>query len=790
VQGDELSMLAGRIEDKSHCSHEVQTHQLVVLHSAPGVGKTSFLQAGLIPELNETGFTVALCRDWRGSAEHKDPVALLARNVRQAVQDKLPGSDLPDDQSLFEVLNHRLGELCVIILDQFDDVIRYSSALTDQLLEWLIKLNKNTDFHVVISVRSDYVYHFKKLNTHIRPFSLSTFELEEIGTDAVRNVILSANRDDFVAITPEAADMVINLWNAARRDQDLRGTPFHAQVGLLHLQSLLYALSAKVSSGPVEAEYIETVQAGYGPGELFAHGLSLAVREKMRRCQAASETIGLQPHLIEATSQNLAGAVWHLLSGGYGMGHSDVHDLMMAALGTRLGMLLGALAKSSDGSKAQPDGPASDSQLRMLLTVLLDMILSDHGLAGGDLLKSSRQTIAAATDEACSAPEGFSWLALLHDGSDCSSAYPAGVSYGPMAGLAPAAELIEELRGFVFALEWLRETSLIRISAPGANGAMVAFTQDRFRPALQEWATKDAPPQEPTQPIADREGDDPGLLFRIYIPSGRLYASEAERLLTLFREWMGTVRRRGFRQASYRTRAGTLYEVFGDLSSPGLNVRWEFTEFSGFLTLCATDSPAALEQLADIGLSRAACSDMVTRYGKEIRRLSVDLRHERERRVMAIRQNLESELFDQLGEADIAMGQLSGLIETLVPNPTPAVALRGLGPASPAVSAPVVITVNQNVINAVRSQVHQNVQGTVNLAPDAKEILDIINRLGGEEASELQTAVYELEDPDMQPPGRVAAKRRLKDFLRRLGESAQDIAVDLLSKYLETKVGI
>jgi len=50
------------------------------------------------------------------------------------------------------------------------------------------------------------------------------------------------------------------------------------------------------------------------------------------------------------------------------------------------------------------------------------------------------------------------------------------------------------------------------------------------------------------------------LLFRVYIPSGRLYAAEADKLLSLFQDWLNRVGRYNVRQGGYRTTAGEVYE--------------------------------------------------------------------------------------------------------------------------------------------------------------------------------------------------------------------------------------
>jgi hypothetical protein len=96
--------------------------------------------------------------------------------------------------------------------------------------------------------------------------------------------------------------------------------------------------------------------------------------------------------------------------------------------------------------------------------------------------------------------------------------------------------------------------------------------------------------------------DQTDLLLRVYIPSDRLYAAEADRLLSFFRDWLMTSRRHGVRQASYRTTSGQMYEFFADASVAKMNLREEFDSFSNFLMLCSADPSAA---------ARNACSDEV-----------------------------------------------------------------------------------------------------------------------------------------------------------------------------------
>jgi hypothetical protein len=71
-------------------------------------------------------------------------------------------------------------------------------------------------------------------------------------------------------------------------------------------------------------------------------------------------------------------------------------------------------------------------------------------------------------------------------------------------------------------------------------------------------------------------------------------------------------------------------------------------------------------------------------------------------------------------------------------------------------------------------------KGIVNLGHQAKELLALISRFGGQDISALESAVYELEDPAAPQASKSVAQHRLKKFLNGLTGTAQNVAVDLL----------
>jgi hypothetical protein len=301
-----------------------------------------------------------------------------------------------------------------------------------------------------------------------------------------------------------------------------------------------------------------------------------------------------------------------------------------------------------------------------------------------------------------------------------------------------------------------------------------------------------------SEPIARARGqtygafqteDQTNLLFRLYIPSTRLYAAEADRLLSLFRDWLTAIHGQGIRQSGYRTASGEMYEFFADTSIGQTDIRGEFDSFSRFLDLCARNPSAATDLFRSTELGEVATANLVARFGREARRLHVDLRYERNRKVLELCHSLESELVDHgVDLRQIPSGQINSFIDRLVPGASTPESVALL--AAPSSLHPTHVTVNLNpqIVHAAESMIVQSVQGTVNLGPRPKELLDLIERFGGAEATALQSAVHELEDQDAPTEKRSAAKRRLMKFLGQVAEGARDVGFDLLKKYLESKI--
>ncbi|MFJ5609302.1 hypothetical protein ACIQCJ_07945 [Streptomyces sp. NPDC093221] len=280
------------------------------------------------------------------------------------------------------------------------------------------------------------------------------------------------------------------------------------------------------------------------------------------------------------------------------------------------------------------------------------------------------------------------------------------------------------------------------------------------------------------------------LLFRVYVPSGRLYAAEAEKLLSLFHEWLQRTGRSGVRRDGYKTAAGQVFEFLGgdDLRVGGLSQ--EFADFSKFLDLCVEDPSTAEASLCQLGVERSSSNEMVARYSREVRRLQLDLKHERESRMLRIRHNLEAEVLDLNTPARDSSRAVQDLVESLVPQVRSVRSASLLGGMGEEDFPSMVVNLNPQFVHAVESTVLQNIQGTVQLGVEARQLIELARQYGGAERGELESAVHELEDQDARTVDRFGARQRLKGFLRKITTTVESAALGALQAYLESKLSV
>lgn len=338
--------------------------------------------------------------------------------------------------------------------------------------------------------------------------------------------------------------------------------------------------------------------------------------------------------------------------------------------------------------------------------------------------------------------------------------------------------------------------------------------------SLDDWFDELPPPLEPevvqkTQALLDRHGINVmpylrnveinllggefvdqqlrNVIFRFYIPHGKIWARETETLLGLFREYLANAVNMEVRQTSHASATGTTYEFAGPEQVTQEDVTSQFETFTEVMDLCVSDPSQAEHRLVALGANRSLAQEVVERYSKQLRRLAIDIRQEREKATMRIRHRLEDELSEMLPDAEL--GLLQQIVGMMIPEDQSVPATLGFGPAA-ARPLPGALTVNINpqIIAKVEGIVAQEISGTVNLSSGAAELLRLIDRQGGVRSAELKAAVYELEDGAASQDKKLSAHAKLKAFafaaMRKGGGKLLDVGGDVLLAYLKAKLDI
>jgi hypothetical protein len=210
--------------------------------------------------------------------------------------------------------------------------------------------------------------------------------------------------------------------------------------------------------------------------------------------------------------------------------------------------------------------------------------------------------------------------------------------------------------------------------------------------------------------------------------------------------------------------------------------------------LCVSDPKEAEGLLRGKSVDPREIAGILTRYSKEAKRLQVDLKHERERKLLSIRQRLESELADVL-PIDADWGAIGSLIAKALPETFSVATVTSIdwrtlrGPLTVG-GAQLTINLNPKIVNAVHSVVAQEIQGDLNVPQDEQVLLQLINQHADDRLLELTAAVQILSDKAIPRSERLTSAQKLKEFLFSLPKALAPTGINILTAYLEQKLGL
>jgi len=254
------ALFCGRKTDENHFYELLRLEQLVVLYGKSGYGKTSLIQAAILPRLErETDYVTLHIRFRNNAPGFPDPVNRTVEFVDQWCQKQETTDEnhhwfttlLSENNSLWyhlkcaQALSGR--KRFILVFDQFEEIFTYSEGAVIQFRAQLAELLytripqdyrdtwnrlassdailalpetaesfffEELDVHVVFSLRVDYMHYMNRMKDYLPLILRHCYELDALTMDQARKAIVEpAARTDLQDYTPpfSYSEEIVNI---------------------------------------------------------------------------------------------------------------------------------------------------------------------------------------------------------------------------------------------------------------------------------------------------------------------------------------------------------------------------------------------------------------------------------------------------------------------------------------------------------------------------------------------------------------------------------------------------
>jgi hypothetical protein len=234
--------------------------RIVLLYSPSGAGKTSLVQAALVPALRQEDFVVPGVARVKFDSGLSEPAAnryvfavLLSLEEEQPHNQQLPLADLAG-MSLSDYLDRRWADAAqtggiVLVLDQFEEILTINPTDLSAKNEFFAQLGaalRNPHRWALLSMREEYVAGLDPYRSLIPTRLASTFRLDLLNEQQARQAMQEASAQAGVEFTDGAARKLADDLRKVRVErpggliEELLGPsvePTHLQVVCLRLWS-------------------------------------------------------------------------------------------------------------------------------------------------------------------------------------------------------------------------------------------------------------------------------------------------------------------------------------------------------------------------------------------------------------------------------------------------------------------------------------------------------------------------------------------------------------------------
>jgi len=250
--------LPGRDYEIRELTDLLIAERIVLLHSPSGAGKTSLIQAGVVPLLERGNpswgdVPFLASRPLRVKTPARAGLTVRNRYIHSVALGLLPSRD---DAELAEM---RFPEIIasamsgyekytpILIFDQFEEILFLDPTDWDSQGVFFAELGEalhDNDIWVLFSMREDYMGGLDRYLHYIPGYLQATFRLDFLDTAAARKAIIDPAKKVDVEVTHQAADELVERLRSIRVQSPGNGVkllqgpyvePFQLQVVCRHL---------------------------------------------------------------------------------------------------------------------------------------------------------------------------------------------------------------------------------------------------------------------------------------------------------------------------------------------------------------------------------------------------------------------------------------------------------------------------------------------------------------------------------------------------------------------------
>lgn len=226
-------MLTGREQDIDEIAAHCEAGHFVVLACEPGLGATTLLSQGIMPELAKRGFITVFVDDYRGRLF----VTGIKENVADAVREQADDHFFAEVESLSQMLARiraRTERPVALVFDQFEDYLRMHAGtdVSDDFDADLSRAIAEREAQFVIALHKDALHDFQRLSQYIPNLLGTCIDLQGISRDAACQMLSDEAQAKGMTIEPEAVEALVSAPSGEFLE---RAHPYYLMAGLQRL---------------------------------------------------------------------------------------------------------------------------------------------------------------------------------------------------------------------------------------------------------------------------------------------------------------------------------------------------------------------------------------------------------------------------------------------------------------------------------------------------------------------------------------------------------------------------